>query len=114
MALEAAERVGAALSEAGATVAVAETVTGGLVGARLSAAPGASDYFDRSYVAYDYDALREMVGVARETLDEHGAVSAPVARSLARRARDRADATWGVSTTGIAGPGGGTPALPVG
>jgi len=109
-----AERIGERLREAGETVAAVETVTGGLVAARLSSVPGASDYFDRAYVAYDYDALREMVGVTRETLDEHGAVSAPVTRELARRARDRADATWGISTTGIAGPGGGTPEQPVG
>jgi nicotinamide-nucleotide amidase len=102
------------LGDAGHTVAVAETVTGGLVGARLSAVAGASDYFDRAYVAYDYDALREMVGVSRETLDEHGAVSRPVARELARRARDLADATWGASTVGVAGPGGGTAEKPVG
>lgn len=114
MEMPVAGRLGERLREAGATVAVVETVTGGLVGARLSSVPGASDYFDRAYVAYDYDALREMVGVTREALDEHGAVSAPVTRDLARRARDRADATWGVSTTGVAGPGGGTPELPVG
>lgn len=109
-----ARRVGESLRDAGEAVAVVETVTGGLVGARLSAVPGASDYFDRAYVPYDYDALREVVGVPRETLDEHGAVSAPTTRALARRARDHADSAWGVSTTGVAGPDGGSPATPVG
>jgi len=109
-----ASTLGDRLRAADHTVAVAETVTGGLVGAGLSAVPGASDYFDRAYVAYDYDALRETLGVTRETLDEHGAVSGPTARELARRARDLADATWGVSTVGVAGPGGGTPRRPVG
>ena len=110
----AARRLGERLDASGETLAVAETVTGGLVGARLSAVPGASAYFDRAYVAYDYDALRTMLGVERETLDEAGAVSAPVARQLARRARDRADADWGVSTVGVAGPSGGNAEKPVG
>ncbi|MFB6295981.1 MAG: CinA family protein [Halobacteriales archaeon] len=108
------ERVGRALDERGQTVAVAETCTGGLVGTLLTAVPGASDYFDRAFVPYSYDSLREELGIARETLDAEGVVSAPVTRQLARRARDRADATWGLATTGVAGPGGGTEGKPVG
>jgi nicotinamide-nucleotide amidase len=108
------ERVGDALDEREETVAVAESCTGGLVGTLLTAVPGSSAYFDRAYVTYSYDAKRDVLAVPRETLDEHGAVSEPVARAMARAARDLADADWGVSTTGVAGPTGGTPETPVG
>jgi nicotinamide-nucleotide amidase len=108
------ERVGDLLAERAETLAVAETATGGLVGALLTSVPGASDYLDRVVVPYDYDALRTTLAVPRETLDEHGAVSEPTTRALARAARDTADATWGVATAGVAGPGGGTPDKPVG
>lgn len=108
------ERVGDRLREAEETVAVAEAATGGLVGALLSAPPGASAYFDRAYVTYSYNSLRETVAVSRETLDEHGAVSAPAVREMARAARDRPKADWGIAVAGIAGPGGGTEAMPVG
>jgi len=106
--------VGQTLGERDATVAVAETATGGMVTALLTGVPGASDYVDRSFVPYSYDSLREQLGVTRETLDEAGVVSAPVTRQLARRARDVADATWGLATTGVAGPGGGTHEKPIG
>jgi len=108
------ERVGDLLAERAETLAVAETATGGLVGALLTSVPGASDYLDRVVVPYDYDALRTTLAVPRETLDEHGAVSEPTTRALARAARDTADATWGVATAGVAGPGGGTEDKPVG
>ena len=108
------EQVGEALREAGETVAVAEAATGGLVGALLTAPPGASDYVDRSYVTYSYDSLREVLAVPRETLDEHGAVSAPAVAAMARAARDRTRTDWGLAVAGIAGPGGGTEDRPVG
>ncbi|MFB6184062.1 MAG: CinA family protein [Haloarculaceae archaeon] len=108
------ERVGDALRSADATVAAAESATGGLVGSLLTDVPGSSDYFDRSVVAYSYDAKRDLLAVDRETLDEHGAVSEPVARQLAAGVRDTADTTFGVATTGIAGPEGGTADKPVG
>ena len=109
-----AARLGDALRESGGTLATAESCTGGLVAARVTAVPGASDYFDRGVVTYAYDAKRELLGVTREALDEHGAVSGPVARQMARRVRDLADTTWGLSVTGIAGPTGGTEEKPVG
>jgi nicotinamide-nucleotide amidase len=107
-------RVGDALRDHGHTIAVAESLTGGLVGSRLTDVPGSSDYVDRAVVAYSNDAKRDALAVSRESLDAHGAVSAPVAREMAQGVRDTADTTWGVSTTGIAGPGGGTDEKPVG
>jgi nicotinamide-nucleotide amidase len=109
----AAERVGAALGAAGASVATAESCTGGLVSASLIAVPGASDYVEGGIVAYAYDLKRSLLGVSRESLDEAGAVSERVAVEMAAAARDRTDATWGVSTTGVSGPGGGD-SVPVG
>lgn len=107
------ERIGDLLRESGATVATAESCTGGLIGSLLTDVPGSSDYFDRSLVTYSYDAKLDL-GVTREVLDEHGAVSDHVAREMAQRVRDRAGTTWGVATTGIAGPTGGTAEKPVG
>ena len=107
-------RVGERLREADATVATAESCTGGLIGSLLTDVPGSSDYFDRSLVTYSYDAKLETLAVPRESLDDHGAVSEPVARAMARGVRDVAGVDWGVATTGIAGPGGGTAAKPVG
>lgn len=108
------QRVGDALRDAGDTVAVAESCTGGLIGAALTAVPGSSDYFDAGVTAYAYDAKRRHLGVSREALDEHGAVSESVALELARGVRDVCDVTWGVSATGVAGPTGGTAETPVG
>jgi nicotinamide-nucleotide amidase len=108
------ETVGDRLREADHTVAVAEGCTGGLVAALLTAAPGASDYLDRALVPYSYDSLRELLAVDRELLDDHGVVSEPVTRDLARAVRDTAGTTWGLATAGVAGPEGGTPEKPVG
>ena len=108
------ERVGDLLSARGETVAVAEGATGGLVAGLLSSVPGSSDYLDRALVPYDYDALRELLAISRETLDAHGAVSEPAVREAAQAARDTADATWGIATAGVAGPGGGSAETPVG
>lgn len=107
-------RVGDRLRERGETVAVAESCTGGLVGSLVTDVPGSSDYFDRSVVTYSYSAKQDVLAVARETLDDHGAVSEPVAAEMARAVRDTAGTDWGVATTGVAGPGGGTPETPVG
>jgi len=109
-----AKRVGERLREREETLAVAESCTGGLAGSRLTDVPGSSAYFDRSLVTYANDAKQELLAVSRETLDDHGAVSEPVARQMARGVRDTAGTTWGVATTGIAGPTGGTEAKPVG
>lgn len=107
-------KIGDVLRDAEETLAVAESCTGGLIGAAITAVPGASDYFDAGLTTYAYDAKRRHLGVSRESLDEHGAVSEPVAREMARGIRDVADVTWGVSTTGVAGPTGGSDEIPVG
>ena len=112
MAIE--ERVGDVLRDRGESVAAAESCTGGLVGSKITDVSGASDYFDRSYVTYTNAAKLEELGVPREPLDGDGAVSEPVAAAMARGARDGAGVTWGVATTGIAGPTGGTDDKPVG
>ncbi len=109
-----AARVGDALREAGETLAVAESATGGLVCARLTDLPGASDYFDRGFITYAYEAKTGVLGVDRAVLDEHGAVSEPVAAQMATGARDVAGTDWAVSVTGIAGPTGERPGKPIG
>jgi nicotinamide-nucleotide amidase len=106
-------RIGELLTRAEHTLATAESCTGGLVGSLVTDVPGSSDYFDRAYVTYSYDAKLDL-GVDRESLDEYGAVSEQVAAEMARASRDRAGTTWGLATTGIAGPTGGTDDKPVG
>ncbi|GAB7020204.1 CinA family protein [Halostagnicola bangensis] len=107
-------RIGDTLRDAEETLAVAESCTGGLIGAAITTIPGASDYFDAGLTTYAYDAKRRHLGVSREALDEYGAVSEPVAREMAQGVRDVTDVTWGISATGVAGPTGGTEADPVG
>ncbi len=90
----------------GATLALAESCTGGMVAACLTDIAGSSDVLDRGYVTYSNAAKIDMLGVAADTLAAHGAVSEPVAREMAEGARSRAGVTLAVSITGIAGPGG--------
>lgn len=96
--------VGEALDARNETVATAESCTGGLAGALLTEVPGSSAYYDRSVVTYSVESKMELLAVERGTLEEHGAVSRPVARMMAEGVRDTAGVTWGVSTTGVAGP----------
>jgi nicotinamide-nucleotide amidase len=106
--------VGELLRKRHATIAVAESCTGGLVTSRLTDVPGSSDYVDRGVVCYSNRSKIELAGVPEELIAEHGAVSEPVAAAMAAGIRSRSGAGVGVGVTGIAGPGGGTPEKPVG
>lgn len=99
---------------AGKRVATVESCTGGLVAAVLTSVPGSSDVFDRSFITYSNEAKLEMVGVAPETLEKHGAVAAQTAMQMALGGLSHSDADAAVSITGIAGPGGGSEEKPVG
>ena len=96
------------------TIAVAESCTGGLLGARLTSVPGSSDVVLGGVIAYSNDVKRDFLGVEEAVLDRHGAVSEPVARQMAEGARTRTGASIGRAITGVAVPGGGTPEKPVG
>ena len=109
-----AEVVGALLRERGLRLAVAESCTGGLVGARLTAIPGSSETFWGGVLAYDDAAKTELLGVAPDMIERHGAVSEEVATAMAAGVRARSGTEVGVAVTGIAGPAGGTPDKPVG
>ena len=98
----------------GLTLATAESCTGGLVAARLTDVPGASDVFRGAVVAYADAVKQSELGVPAALLAEHGAVSAPVAAAMAAGCRERLGADVAVSVTGVAGPGGGSPEKPVG
>ncbi len=98
----------------GRTLAVAESCSGGLIAHRITNAPGASACFVGGVVAYSNDVKIAFLGVDREDLEQHGAVSEPVARQMAEGVRNRIQADYGVGVTGIAGPGGGTEEKPVG
>jgi len=109
-----AEVVLAACRARGLRLAVAESCTGGLLGARVTAIPGASDTFRGGVVAYDDAVKREQLGVDPAILAAHGAVSEEVAKAMASGVRARLGAAIGVGITGIAGPDGGTAEKPVG
>jgi nicotinamide-nucleotide amidase len=106
--------IGRLLTDRGLTVAAAESCTGGLLTSRLTDVPGSSTYVERTIVAYSNEAKIDLLGVPRELIAEHGAVSEPVAAAMADGVRSRAGVDLGIAITGIAGPGGGTEAKPVG
>jgi nicotinamide-nucleotide amidase len=92
----------------------AESCTGGLLAALVTEIPGSSHAFERGFITYSNEAKMELLGVGRETLARHGAVSAETARAMAAGALEKSNASIAVSITGIAGPGGGTIEKPVG
>ena len=112
--VELADRLQAACLATGATVAVAESCTGGMVATAMTEIAGSSGYFVGAVVSYSNEAKRDLLGVDPTILAAHGAVSAQVARAMATGVRDRFGATLAASVTGIAGPDGGSAAKPVG
>jgi nicotinamide-nucleotide amidase len=106
--------LGTVLRAAGLTIAVAESCTGGLLGAALTAVPGASDYVRGGVIAYADDVKAEHLGVSRHLLAVNGAVSQAVAEAMARGARVRYGADIGAAITGVAGPGDASPEKPAG
>ena len=106
--------VGDLLSQRGYTIAAAESCTGGLLMSRLTDVPGSSAYVRAGVVAYAYEDKSSLLGVPREMIETHGAVSEPVAVAMADGIRERTGADVTVGITGIAGPGGGTETKPVG
>ena len=95
-------------------LATAESCTGGLIAAALTACAGSSDVVDRGFVTYSNEAKNQMLGVPMPLIEQHGAVSEDVARAMAAGALGRSRAGIALSVTGVAGPGGGSAGKPVG
>jgi nicotinamide-nucleotide amidase len=108
------QALGRQLKEHGATIATAESCTGGMIGALLTETPGSSSYYLGGVVSYANSAKVAMLGVSERTIEEHGAVSRTTAEEMAMGARSRFGSTLAVAVTGIAGPDGGTTEKPVG
>jgi len=102
------------LGTAGQTLAVAESCTGGALGAALTAVPGSSAAFAGGVIAYSNAVKQQLLGVPASLIDQHGAVSEPVAKAMAEGLRSRIHCDWGIAISGVAGPGGGTVDKPVG
>ncbi|HLC08019.1 MAG TPA: CinA family protein [Methyloceanibacter sp.] len=98
----------------GVTIATAESCTGGLLAATLTAVPGSSDVFERGFVTYSNASKSELLGVPVWLIERHGAVSEDVVRAMAGGALTHSRATIAIAVTGMAGPGGGTAEKPVG
>jgi PncC family amidohydrolase len=108
------ERVGDLLRDRGATIAVAESCTGGLIAHWVTNASGSSDYFDCGVVSYSNRAKADLLGVPLALIDTEGPVSESVAREMAEGIRKKGKTTLGLATTGVAGPQGGSPDTPIG
>ena len=109
-----ARQVGEALLEKGWALSCAESCTGGGIAAAVTDIAGSSQWFDRGFVTYSNQAKQDMLGVASETLESHGAVSEQTVREMVAGALSRSEAQVSVAVSGIAGPGGGTDEKPVG
>lgn len=108
------KRVHRILTERIQTLATAESCTGGTIAARFTALPGASAYYKGGMVAYWNQTKSRLLGISSDTIALYGVVSEQVVRRMAEGVRHAADTHYGIATTGIAGPTGGTPELPVG
>ena len=108
------EVVGALLKQRRCRLAVAESCTGGLIGARITNIAGSSEYFERAVVTYSNRSKTELLGLPAELIERRGAVSAEVAAAMAQAIKESAKTEIGLSVTGIAGPGGGSEQKPVG
>jgi len=108
------EVVGELLKWRNYTLATAESCTGGLLAGRITDVPGSSDYFLEGVVSYSNNAKKGLLGVPKKLIEQHGAVSEEVAGAMAAGIRKRANSTFGIGITGIAGPGGGSEEKPVG
>lgn len=109
-----AEQLGQALKVVAATVATAESCTGGGIAEAITRIAGSSGWFERGWVTYSNKAKAVELGVAVDVIRAEGAVSEAVVRAMAEGARARAGVTWAVAVSGVAGPDGGTAAKPVG
>ena len=109
-----AERLGAALGAAGLRLVTAESCTGGRIAEAVTAVPGSSAWFDRGVVAYSNEAKQEMLDVPASLIESHGAVSEPVVAAMALGARAGRGDRAVIAVSGVAGPGGGSAAKPVG
>jgi nicotinamide-nucleotide amidase len=107
-------RVGNRLREARLMLSTAESCTGGLIAGAITDISGSSGWFERGFVTYSNQSKTEMIGVPPELIERHGAVSEAVARAMAEGALRNSRAQISLSVTGVAGPGGGTQAKPVG
>ncbi len=108
------EALAQALTARGWMMATAESCTGGLIAGACTDRAGSSDWFERGFVTYSNAAKTELLGVPADLIATHGAVSEPVARAMAEGARAHAPVQLAVAVTGVAGPGGGSAAKPVG
>jgi nicotinamide-nucleotide amidase len=108
------EALGRILTERGLTIAVAESCTGGLIADKITNVSGSSMYFERGVVVYSNQSKTELLNVPKELIKTHGAVSKEVAEAMAAGVRRLAGTDIGISTTGVAGPTGGTSEKPVG
>jgi PncC family amidohydrolase len=106
--------IGASLAEKKLTLSVAESCTGGLIANRLTDISGSSVYFERGLVTYSNESKIQLLGVPSDIIEKHGAVSEETARPMAEGVRKLAGTDLGLSSTGIAGPTGGSPEKPVG
>jgi nicotinamide-nucleotide amidase len=106
--------IGRILTERKLMIAVAESCTGGLITDKITDVSGSSNYFERGVIAYSNQSKTEILNVPAELIEKHGAVSSEVAKAMAQGVREVAGADIGVSTTGIAGPTGGSPEKPIG